>query len=259
MHLSPAQIDSLGRDGFLVLPDLFNSREVDILRAEVPGLMAEISPDNTREASGTGVRNMLGLHRRNAVFSRLARHPRLLEPALQVLGEDVYMQQCKINVKSAFRGDGFDWHTDFATHHSRDGVPLPLALNLHVFLDDVTEFNGPMYFAPGSHLMDVKAEKSVDGLKWELWTIPDREVERVVGETGLVAVKGGRGTALIFGDKLLHASPENISPWPRWIYSAIVNPVSNRSMRPGISNTQHEQDFTPLTPLDDNCLLDLAA
>ncbi len=185
MQLSPAQIETLARDGFLVLPELFTRNEIDILRAEVPRLMAEISPDSTREASGTGVRNMLGLHRRNAVYARLARHPRLLEPALQVLGEDVYMQQCKINVKSAFRGDGFDWHTDFATHHSRDGVPEPLALNLHVFLDDVTEFNGPMYFAPGSHLMDVKAERGIDGLKWELWTIPDREVERVIGETGL--------------------------------------------------------------------------
>lgn len=259
MRLTGEQLDTLEQDGFLVLPDLFSEREVDILRAEVPSLMAQICPDNTREADGRGVRNMLGLHRRNATFARLARHPRLLEPALQILGEDVYMQQCKINVKQGFRGDGFDWHTDFATHHSRDGVPLPLALNLHVFLDDVTEFNGPLYFAPGSHRMEVKAEKSVDGLKWELWTIPDEEVARVIAETGLVSIKGRRGTALVFGDLLLHASPENISPWSRWIYSAIVNPVSNRSTRPGIANTQHEQDFTPLAPLADDCLLAEAA
>jgi len=30
-------------------------------------------------------------------------------------------------------------------------VPEPLALNLHVFLDDVLEFNGPLTFIPGSH------------------------------------------------------------------------------------------------------------
>jgi len=259
MRLTPAQLETLDRDGFLVLPNLFDPREADILRAQVPTLMAEISPDNMREADGRSVRNILGLHRRNAVFQRLARHPRLLEPALQILGEPVYLQQCKINVKAAFHGDGFDWHTDFATHHSRDGVPRPRALNLHVFLDDVTEFNGPMWFAPGSHCMEVKAVKSTDGEKWELWTIPDEEVARVVDRCGLVSVKGGRGTALIFGDRLLHASPENISPWPRWIYSAIVNPVSNRSTRPGIPNTQHEQVFSPLTPLSDDCLLDLAA
>ena len=27
----------------------------------------------------------------------------------------------------------------------------PLALNLHVLLDDVSEFNGPLWFIPGSH------------------------------------------------------------------------------------------------------------
>ena len=32
----------------------------------------------------------------------------------------------------------WQWHQDFSTHHNDDGVPEPLALNLHIFLDDVT-------------------------------------------------------------------------------------------------------------------------
>ena len=31
-------------------------------------------------------------------------------------------------------------------------MPEPLALNLHIFLDEVTEFNGPLIFIPQSHL-----------------------------------------------------------------------------------------------------------
>ncbi|MCG8691366.1 MAG: phytanoyl-CoA dioxygenase family protein [Minwuiales bacterium] len=254
MRLTNAQRADLDRDGYLVLPDLFSPEEIGVLRASVPALMAETCDDNTHEADGEQVRNMLGLHRRNPLFGRLARHPRLLEPALQILGEDVYLQQCKINVKAGFGGGGFDWHTDFATHHSRDGVPRPLALNLHVFLDDVSEFNGPLYFAPGSHKMDVRAERSVDGEKWELWTIPDAEVARVIGTTGLVSITGGRGTGVIFGDRLLHGSPENMSPWSRWIYSSIVNPVSNRPTKRDLPQRQHEQDFAPLQPLPDDCL-----
>ncbi|MEM9359998.1 MAG: phytanoyl-CoA dioxygenase family protein, partial [Pseudomonadota bacterium] len=72
------------------------------------------------------------------------RHPRLVKPAQQLRGDDLYIQQVKINVKSAFDGEAWQWHYDFATHHADDGVPEPLALNLHVFLSDVTEFNGPL-------------------------------------------------------------------------------------------------------------------
>ena len=56
-----------------------------------------------------------------------------------------------MNGKAAFGGDVWQWHYDFATHHREDGTPKPLALNLHIFLDDVTEFNGPLWFVRGSH------------------------------------------------------------------------------------------------------------
>ena len=94
----------------------------------------------------------MGLHLRSDVYARLCRHPRFVEPARQILGTDrLYIQQAKINAKVAFSGEAWQWHYDFATHHAEDGVPEPLALNLHVFLDDVTEHNGPLVFIRGSH------------------------------------------------------------------------------------------------------------
>ncbi|MFX6790236.1 phytanoyl-CoA dioxygenase family protein, partial [Acinetobacter baumannii] len=82
-------------------------------------------------------------------------------------------------------------------------------------------------FVPGSHRMDVPAVRDVDGEKWELWTVPRSAVKAAIDRAGLVSAVGRRGTVLIFGDQLLHGSPENISPWSRWIYSVIVNPMSN--------------------------------
>ena len=94
----------------------------------------------------------MGIHLRNAVYARLVRHPRFVEPAMQILGDDrLYVMQVKVNVKAAFGGEVWQWHYDFATHHGEDGVPSRLPLNLHVFLDDVTEFNGPLWFIRGSH------------------------------------------------------------------------------------------------------------
>ncbi len=150
MRLSGAQLERFERDGFLVLPELFSKDEVAALRARLAALFAADDPANIVEKNSGEVRTAMGLHLRDPVFAKLVRHPRLVEPALQILGEAAYIQQVKVNVKPAFVGEAWQWHYDFATHHAEDGVAEPRALNLHVFLDDVTELNGPLYLIPGS-------------------------------------------------------------------------------------------------------------
>lgn len=254
VRLTEEQLERLNREGFLVLPDAFTPDEVEILRGEVPSLVAERRQENPREAGKDVVRNVLSLHRRNEIYRRLVRHPRLVEAAQQIMGEPVYAQQVKINLKSGFDGGGFDWHTDFATHHHRDGVPRPMALNFHIHLDDVTEFNGPIMFVPGSHRREIPQKKSVDGEKWELWTVPNDAVRQLVNELGMVSAKGARGTLLIFGDNLLHVSAPNVSPYSRWIFSVIYNACSNPATR-DVPEMAHERDRTPIVALDDDCLL----
>lgn len=254
MQLTNEQLRRFDEDGFLIIPGVFSNAEIDVLRAQVPALLAEDRPENPREAGTRSVRNLLSLHRRNEMYARLVRHPRLVEPALQILGTELYPQQVKINPKNGFEGAGFDWHYDFATHHKRDGVPEPLALNLHVLLDDVTEFNGPLIFVPGSHKRDIPLQRSVDGQKWELWTVPRDAVARLVHELGMVAAKGPRGTVLIFGDRMLHVSAQNVSPHPRWIFSLILNPVANAATKE-VPEMAHERDRTPVRALADDCLL----
>jgi len=253
MQLSAQQLDQLDQNGFLILHDAFSNDEVDLLRSQMPSLMSEECAENQREAEGGAVRNLMSLHRRNPVYARLVRHPRMVKVAEQLLGEGVYAQQVKINAKEGFEGAGFDWHTDFGTHSKRDGVEKPLALNFHIFLDEVTEFNGPLWFVPGSHKDDIELRKSVDGQKWELWTVPREVVKEVVERRGLVSAKGKRGTMLIFVDKLLHVSAPNISPYPRWIFSLILNAVSNPAKN-DVPEVAHERDRTAITALADNCL-----
>jgi len=255
MQLTDTQLHQLDEQGYLILPDMFSMEEIDVLRAQIPGLIAEKCAENSFEAGCDSIRNMLSLHRRNDAFAKLIRHPRLVGPAKQILkGEDVYAQQVKVNLKTGFEGAAYEWHTDFATHQKRDGVPKPLALNLHIFLDDVDEFNGPLWFVPKSHKRDIALERSVDGEKWELWTVPRDDVRALASELGIVSAHGRRGTMLIFGDDLLHVSPPNISPFSRWIFSLILNPVSNQATK-DVPEQAHERDRTPITPLDDDCLL----
>src|SRR5215472_6394551 len=229
MRLTPTQVARFQEDGFLVLPDLFSPREVAVLRAAAQTVFAEESPANVREKLSGKVRTAMGLHLRHDIFARLVRHPRFVEPAMQLLADDrLYVQQVKINMKAAFGGEVWQWHYDFATHHGEDGVPEPLALNLHVFLDDVSEFNGPLYFIPRSHRNGpVPAHLDLQTTSYPLWVVDNDTVAALVAEGGIVSATGPAGTGLIFGDCLVHGSPPNMSPWHRRIFSLIVNPIEN--------------------------------
>jgi ectoine hydroxylase len=255
MHLTQDQREALERDGFLILPEIFSPSEVDRISARLPALFAEDHPGNIVEQSSGAVRTAMGLHLRDPIMAKLVRHPRLLGPGLQTLDEPAYVQQVKVNVKAAFSGEIWQWHYDFATHHAEDGVPRPSALNLHIFLDDVTEFNGPLYFIPGSHRMgEHGARLDTETTSYPLWVCDRAKVTELIERRGLVSAKGPRGTMLIFHDTLVHGSPNNMSPWDRAIFSLIVNPASNAPLCPTRPDHKHHLDLTPVTASRDDCL-----
>jgi len=257
MRLTATQLADFRTQGFLILPELFSRAEVDVLRADAARLFAEDTPANIREKISGEVRTVMGLHLRSEVYARLCRHPRFVEPARQILGTDgLYIQQAKINAKVAFTGEAWQWHYDFATHHAEDGVPEPLALNLHVFLDDVTEHNGPLIFIRGSHLGGpVATALDTQTTSYALWTVDNETVAQLAKTGNLVTAAGPAGTALIFGDCLVHGSPPNMSPWGRSIFSVILNPIANAQTRFARPDFVHHRDFTPVVPLADDCLL----
>jgi len=246
--LTPEQLETFHRDGIIALPGWFGSDDVAAIDERLPELFAERCPQNIREKSSDVVRTAMGLHLRDDLFMRLVNDPRFVEPAHQILGDvDIYAQQVKVNAKEAFTGEQWQWHYDFATHHHEDGVPEPLALNMHIFLDEVTEFNGPLVFIRGSH-RGGPAPTSLDIVttSYPLWTVGPDVVAELAQRGSLYSPKGPPGTVLIFGDTMIHSSPPNMSPWPRRIFSLIVNPVSNHQTTMQRPDHQHHREFTPL-------------
>ncbi len=246
--LTADQLDAFTNDGFVVLPDRFGADEVAGINEAFTLLAAQDCPENIREKSSGVVRTAMGLHLRHPLFAQLVNDDRLLAPARQILGDsEIYAQQVKVNAKQAFTGEQWQWHYDFATHHHEDGVPEPIALNIHIFLDEVTEFNGPLVFVPGSHV-DGPAPTSLDTetTSFPLWTVGPDVVAPLVERNGLVSPKGPPGTVLIFGDTLIHGSPSNMSPWQRRIFSLIVNPIANRQRTDRRPDHLHHRDTTPL-------------
>src|SRR2546425_792336 len=179
MKLTSAQLEQFDRDGYLFFPSLFTPEEIKTLTDEVPALYAQHRPENVREKGSDAVRTNFAAHMYSAPFARLARHPRMIEPVVQVFGEPVYMHQFKINGKMAFDGDVWQWHQDFGTWFNDDQMPEARAMNVAIFLDEVNEFNGPLMFIPGSHTLGVlDAGHDTTTTSYPLWTIDHETITR---------------------------------------------------------------------------------
>ena len=134
-------------------------------------------------------------------------------------------------------------------------MPEPRAMNIALFLDDVTAANGPLLFLPRSHKHGViEAGHDVKTTSYPLWT-PDREtVTKLSNQGGCIAPTGPAGSVIMFSSLLVHASPPNISPLPRTIVYLSLCHVDNHITQYKREEWIAHRDFSPIKPLADNCL-----
>ena len=170
------------------------------------------------------------------------------------------MHQYKVNAKAAFDGEVWQWHQDYGTWQRDDDMPEPLAMNIAVFLDEVTAANGPLLFIPGSHREGVyEAGHDLATTSYPLWTLDRATITRLAERGGIVAPVGPPGGVVMFHGCLVHASPPNISPFGRVIVYLSLCRVDNHIRRFARAPWIAHRDFTPIEPLADDCLGDLAS
>lgn len=266
MYISDDQVRSYREDGYLFLPGCFSPEEVEEMQAELPALFSEDSPGRVLEKGTQQVRSVYGSHRNNELFARLVRDPRVLEPARKILESDVYVHQFKINAKLAFVGDVWEWHQDYIFWQKEDGMPTARVVNVVVFLDEVTEFNGPLLFIPGSHQAGVldpgkrKGEAAqAEAPSWQAdvaadlsYTLTKEMIADMVRARGIVAPKGPSGSVLFFDANVAHGSGPNMSPFDRKLmlvtYNSVLNvPAPRETPRPEFLCSR---DFTAIRPLE---------
>jgi ectoine hydroxylase len=256
MKLTDAQRAQFDSEGYLFIPDLFTREEAGVLMAEVPALFGEERRENVREQKGGVVRTNFAAHTYNDAYARLSRHPRLIEPAMQLLGGPVYIHQFKINGKAAFNGDVWQWHQDYGTWARDDLMPEPRAMNLAVFVSEITEFNAPLMFIPGSHKGGkLDAGHDLETTSYPLWTIDDDTIRALIERHGVVSAKGAPGSVLMFHANIVHGSGSNMSPWDRVIVYMSVCHADNHIRRFKRPEWIAHRDFAPIECLADDCLL----
>src|SRR5689334_20003487 len=264
MELMAQQLRQFAEEGWLFLPGCFSEAEVAALRDEAEQIYATDRQEVWREKTGAP-RTAFAAHTYNEAFRLLGNHPRLIRPVEQVFGEKLYMHQYKINAKAAFEGDIWQWHQDYGTWARDDGMPQPRAMNIAVFLDEVLPFNGPLMFVPKSHKYGtLAAGHDTSTTSYPLWTLDNQTVARLAKEAagpdgiGIAAPTGKPGSVIMFHGNLVHASPPNITPYPRKIVYLTLCAVSNHITKFTRPEWIAHRDFTPIVPVDDDALLQCA-
>lgn len=241
--LTAAELTRFDHDGFLVLEDFFKPREVREFLTDLEAYRRDADmlalPEVITEEDSDVIRSIFGIHRLSARFDALTRDSRLLDMAGQILGSDVYIHQSRLNRKPAFRGRGFDWHSDFETWHAEDGMPAMRCVSVSVTLTENNDANGPLLLVPGSHrtfypTVGATPEKYWQtSLKRQKVGVPEvADLEQATRDGGIVTARGGPGTVILFECNTLHASSDNLSPVSRSNLFFVYNSVENRLREP---------------------------
>jgi ectoine hydroxylase len=248
--LSAEQRLEYENNGLLFLPSLFTEAEIKVLTDEAARLQTLRRPEIARSEDGEP-RVALGLQRYSAVFRDFLRSDKLLGLAQELLGEDVYCHQYKIVFRSPLGSLDFPWHQDYGNWQDLDGMPAPEALNISIFLDPVTEFNGAVAFIPGSHKHGriETLREELPASETTLATLNLPVIRDLVDHHGLVPPKGPAGSAVIFHGLTAHASTPSISPYTRNIMYVTLNPIRNAIRKPTRPEYFAHTEFLPLKTL----------
>lgn len=241
--LTAEQIESFERDGFLVLENVLDEREVEVLQGELGRLLgdpASLEHETVIAEPGSNeIRSIFAVHEQSRLIARLAADERLAGVASYLLDDEVYIHQSRLNFKPGFKGKEFYWHSDFETWHAEDGMPRMRALSMSILLVENTPNNGPLMLIPGSHRAYVSCVGETprnhyqQSLKKQEYGVPDEQsLAELAYENGIVAPTGNPGTVILFDCNTMHGSNGNITPFPRANVFLVYNGVSNRLTAP---------------------------
>ncbi len=246
MVLPAEQTDHYRRHGYVFKESAFGSAEIELLLYELRRVAQIDSPARVLADDGESLRIVYGIHQTSDIFAALSRDPRLLSPSIDLLAGPVYVHQSKITAKSIQGSAGWPWHQDIAFWRGRDGLPTPRVLSAVVFLNDVTDVNGPIFLIPGTHRTVLPTS--------EYCLLPE-QISELCRDQQVVVPKGPAGSILFFSGALVHGSPTNITPYPRTLCFFTYNSIGNLP-EPGQGPPEYlcSRDFEPLTPTSDDVL-----
>jgi ectoine hydroxylase len=182
-------VSRLEQQGLVVLPGALGpSERVELLAAV----------DDVHRHRGGGRLHELAFVREDERFVTLLDHPAVLPLLVEVLGWNIYMYHCHLDVHPPLvEPPTWRWHQDGGRQNVELESPRPrLSLKVAWFLTDVLAAEmGALWVVPGSHRDDTLARPTDGGVR----------------PPGAEPVLVEAGTAVVFDRRLWHARGDNTS------------------------------------------------
>jgi ectoine hydroxylase len=243
--LTVDQCSDYERDGYLLVPGLFDADEVGLLRytAKRDRELDEKSYGRN-DGEGGSVRLSLWNHPGDDLYGMFSRNRRIVNRVEHLLADEPYHYHSKMIMKEARTGGAWAWHQDYGYWYE-NGVLFPNLCSVFVAVDPATRANGCLQVLRGSHHMG-----RIDHIKTGDQTGADPErVAAASAELELIYVEMNPGDALFFHANLLHRSDQNRSENDRWALVCCYNARSNSPYKPG----KHPA-FTPLESVENDAI-----
>ena len=243
--LTDIEREQFAANGWLLLPDAVTPEQLAMLRSDMAAWVEEsrahsaaygttidgrprfdLQPGHTDERPA--LRRVQAPSEASDAYFEVLTNSRMVDAVADLIGPDVRHHHNKINSKQPGSSTEVRWHQDFCfTPHTNCDLVTAL-----LFVDDVTEENGPLEVENGSHR----------GPLHGLWhdgvftgaVAPDVEDQ---ARRNAVVCTGPAGSACLMHTRLMHGSTPNDSDKPRSLFIAVYaaadsvrctpNPVPN--------------------------------
>lgn len=174
--LSGEQVEQFDRDGFVVIPDVFDATTIASVTAEIDRFEAEVEEHLSQRhdqriaiAEAGAITFTTHLVTRSSTLRSFARHPFFVGACADLVGPDVNLYWDQAVYKKPQKPRRFPWHQD----NGYAFVEPQQYLTCWVALTDATLDNGCPQVARGLHRSGTLAHRFVDPLGWECLTDPE--------------------------------------------------------------------------------------
>lgn len=243
--LTPAQLADYRRDGYIVVPALFDAEEITLLRqAAKEDKALDDNAFGRADGAGGSVRLSLWNHPGDDIYGMFARSRRVVDAVAQLLDDEPYHYHSKMIMKQARTGGAWEWHQDYGYWYE-NGVLSPNLCSVFIAVDPATRANGCMQVLKGSHDLGRLTHLKIGD---QTGADPER-VAAASARFELVYVEMNPGDALLFHPNTLHRSDQNRSENDRWALICCYNARRNSPYKEG-----RHPSYTPLEVVDDGAI-----
>jgi ectoine hydroxylase len=243
--LTSEQVSRFERDGYLLIPGLFEADEIDLLlRSAREDRALDEHSFGRADGEGGQVRLSLWNHPGDGIYGMFARSRRMVDACEQILDDEVYHYHSKMIMKDPLVGGAWAWHQDYGYWY-QNGVLFPDLVSAFIAVDPCTRENGCLQVIEGSHRLG-RVDHVLTGD--QAGADPER-VEKALERLPLIHVEMAPGDTLLFHSNLLHRSDRNSSPNPRWSMICCYNARRNDPYK-----DSHHPRYTPLLKVDDEAI-----